>query len=127
MQDNVLGWFEIPVTDMDRAILFYDTVLGVKLVKSKMEELEMAWFPHTSEGYGSGGALVKNIKFYKPSVDGSLLYLSTSTGDLEKDATVIEKAGGKILHPRKQISPEHGFMLVFIDTEGNRVALHSNT
>ena len=127
MQDNVCGWFEIPVSDMDRAITFYESVLGCSFHRNTMENLDMAWFPHNPESYGTGGALVCNPEFYRPSQEGSLLYLSTSTGDLLKDQEKIEQNGGKILIPRRQISPDHGYMMIFIDSEGNRVALHSNT
>jgi predicted enzyme related to lactoylglutathione lyase len=127
MEHNICGWFEIPVTDMDRAINFYEGVLGTNLSRNTLENVDMAWFPHVPEAYGSGGALVCNPEFYAPSAEGSLIYLTTGTGDLIKDQERVEKFGGRMLIPRKQISEEHGFMMIFIDSEGNRVALHSNT
>jgi hypothetical protein len=90
--------------------------------------LKMAWFPWKSDGTGAPGSLVLHKEFYVPSgKDGVLIYLTTPTGDLNLDQKEIEMAGGKILIPRRQISEEHGYMMVFLDTEGNRIALHSRT
>jgi len=122
---NVVGWFEIPVTDLDRAIVFYETVFDVKLELMKLPELEMAMFPGVENTIGSGGALVLNTKNYKPSSDGVLIYFTAFSGDVAIELARVEKAGGKILMPRTQISPEIGFMGLALDTEGNRIAFHS--
>jgi hypothetical protein len=72
-----------------------------------------------------GGALCYNKEFYKPSsTDGPLIYLNGNP-DVQNILDKIEVAGGKILVPKTQISPEYGYMAVFVDTEGNRIALHS--
>jgi uncharacterized protein len=74
---------------------------------------------------GIGGAIVKNVEFYKPSAtDGPLIYLNGNP-DVQNILDKIEVAGGKIIVPKTQISPEYGHMAVFIDTEGNRIPLHS--
>lgn len=127
MQENVCGWFEIPVVNMDRAMKFYQEVLNVELTRHTLENIDMAWFPHITDTYGTGGALVCNPQFYKPSQEGALLYLSTRTGDLFKDQEQVEANGGTILIPRRQISEDQGYMMIFIDCEGNRMALHSST
>lgn len=128
MKNNILGWFEIPVSKMDRAIKFYESVFGIKLQRNNMGALDMAWFPWKEDATGAPGSLVYHQDFYAPSSDsGVLIYLTTSTGDLNKDQQAIEKAGGRVVVPRKQISEDYGYILVFIDTEGNRVALHSRT
>jgi predicted enzyme related to lactoylglutathione lyase len=63
--------------------------------------------------------------FHKPSTtDGPLIYLNGNP-DLQNILDKVEKAGGKIMVPKTEISPEYGFMAVFIDTEGNRIGLHS--
>jgi predicted enzyme related to lactoylglutathione lyase len=108
---------------MDRAITFYETVFQFKMQRNKMGTLEMAWFPFSLDGKGASGSLVFHPEFYKPSADGTLIYLSCE--DVANESSRIEKAGGEILQPKKAISPEHGFMALFIDSEGNRVALHS--
>ena len=122
---NIVGWFEIPVMDMDRAVKFYETVFGIKFQRQSMGELDMAWFPWNSEGVGSPGSLVYAPEFYKPSDQGTLVYMTAASGDLAVEMARVEDAGGKVFMPKKQISEEHGFMGVFFDSEGNRVAMHS--
>jgi uncharacterized protein len=123
--NNVVGWIEIPVAVMDRAIRFYETVFGYKIERHQMGPLDMGWFPWDPEGTGSGASLVFNKENYKPSRDGVLIYITASSGDLSNELGKVEKAGGKVLMPKTQISEEYGFMALFIDPEGNRVAMHS--
>jgi predicted enzyme related to lactoylglutathione lyase len=125
MKKNPVGWFEIPVTDMSRAVRFYETVFDLNLSRNILGPLEMAWFPQAESDSGSPGSLVLNLNFYKPSQDGILLYFSAPSDDLSIELDRVEKAGGRILIPRRQISDEFGFMAVILDTEGNRIALHS--
>jgi len=123
--NNVVGWFEIPVIDMERAMKFYETVLDIKLERNQLEGLDMAWFPWEETGLGCSGSLVCNPEFYKPSADGSLVYFTPRSGDLANELSKVEAAGGKVLMPKKLISEDVGFMGLFLDTEGNRVAIHS--
>lgn len=125
MKKNPVGWFEIPVTDMDRAIAFYNTVFGTELSKNLMGPLEMAWFPEAESGIGAAGSLVRYPDAYKPSKDGVLVYFTAQSGDLSNELGRVEKAGGKIVIPRRLITEAIGYMAVFIDSEGNRIALHS--
>jgi hypothetical protein len=124
-KNNVAGWFEIPVMDMDRAVKFYETVFEFKMQRENVGELDMAWFPFNMEAYGSAGSLAYAPDFYKPSADGTLIYLTANSGDLANEFSRVEAAGGKVLIEKKQISEEHGYMGVILDSEGNRVALHS--
>lgn len=124
MKNNIVGWFEIPVSDMDRAIKFYETVFEIQLDRNKLGELDMAWFPWIEGGYGSGGSLVKH-KAYVPNNNGVLVYLTAVSGNVENELARVENAGGTVLQGRTQISPEHGFMALLLDSEGNRIALHS--
>jgi predicted enzyme related to lactoylglutathione lyase len=124
LEVNAVGWFEIPVTDMDRAIKFYYTVFGFNLEKHKFGDFIMAWFPHADKS-GAPGSLVHDEKFYKPSQDGVLIYFSSPSGDLKNELDKVEAAGGKVLMPKKQISEDIGYMGMFLDTEGNRIAIHS--
>lgn len=127
MNKNVVGWFEIPVENMERAIKFYETVFDFKLSRNQMGPLDMAWFPwqENADAAGAGGSLVCHKDFYKPSENGTLVYFTSPSGDLQNELSKIENAGGKVFVQKTQISPTHGFMAVFHDTEGNRVALHS--
>ncbi len=127
LQHNIVGWFEIPVSDMDRAVKFYETALNIKLNRQQMGPLDMALFPSFEDTIGSAGALVFQPEFYKPSADGVLIYLTTPSGDLDLDFANVEKAGGKVLMPKKLITEDIGYMGLFLDSEGNRIALHSRT
>lgn len=125
MENNVVGWFEIPVTNMERAINFYEKVFSLKLERHKMGELDMAWFPFV-EGNGAMGSLVYHEKFYKPSsTDGVLIYFTAHSGDLVNELAKVESTGGKVIKPKTLIREDIGYMALFIDTEGNRIALHS--
>lgn len=74
---------------------------------------------------GVGGAIVYSGGFHKPSTtDGPLIYLNANP-DVQIILDRVEKAGGKILVPKTPISDEFGFMAVIVDSEGNRIALHS--
>jgi len=125
MKNNMVGWFEIPVENMDRAITFYETVFDVKLERHAMGLLDMAWFPLVQEGGGSPGTLVRHPDYYKPSQNGVLVYFTAHSGDLANELSRVEAAGGQVLQGKTQISEDHGYMALLIDTEGNRVALHS--
>jgi uncharacterized protein len=124
-EHNVAGWFEIPVTDMDRAIKFYESVLDISLSRNKMGTLDMAWFPYVDHSIGSGGSLVCHPDFYKPSPDGILIYLTSPSGNIETELQRVGPNGGTVVVPRKLIAEGFGYMGAFIDSEGNRVALHS--
>jgi uncharacterized protein len=117
---NPVVWFEIPVTDMERAKKFYKSVLGTKLTDGEMGAMKLAFFPML-EALGSAGALVKG-KGYKPSHAGTLVYFSAPNikGTLAK----VASGGGKTLLPKTSIG-EWGFVAHFEDTEGNRLGLHS--
>lgn len=123
MERNVVGWFEIPVTDMDRAKKFYETVLNMELELHDMGEMLMAWFPMLEGKDGSPGSLVKH-PMYKPSNEGTVIYFTAHSGDCANELGRVEAAGGKVLQDKKDIG-EYGFMGLIEDTEGNVVALHS--
>lgn len=117
---NPVGWFEIPVTDMDRAKAFYEHVFQVKIDINKMGNLLMGWFPSKQEAPGSGGTLIQE-ESYIPSYKGTLVYFSVA--EIEEALQRVESAGGKILNPKMSIGA-FGFVGHFEDCEGNRVALH---
>lgn len=126
---NAISWFEIPTKDLKRATKFYEEIFDIKMIPLDLQELQMSMFPlENPTGVGSagvGGALVYHKTFYKTSMtDGPLVYLNANP-DVQLILDRIEKAGGIILVPKTEISPEHGHMAVFQDTENNRVALHS--
>lgn len=123
--NNAISWFEIPAVDLERAQKFYETLFGVSLIPMDMPNIKMRMFPIQDMQNGVGGAVVDSGGFHKPSAtDGPLIYLNGNP-DVQKILEKVEAAGGKILVPKTQISPEHGHMAVLIDTEGNRIGLHS--
>lgn len=121
---EIIGWFEIPVRDMDRAIRFYEDVFAFKLERHVLEKLEMAWFGSKSGG-GISGSLVSAPDHYVPSDNGVLIYLNAPSGDLENEISRVEKAGGEILRPKTLVSPEFGYVALILDSEGNRIAVRS--
>ncbi len=122
---NVVGWFEIPVENMDRAVDFYQAVFGFELKRQQMGPLDTAWFPWIPESMGSPGSLVYYREAYTPSPNGVLVYFTAFSGDLAVELSRVEAAGGRVLQPKRLITEEIGYMGIFLDTEGNRIALHS--
>ena len=119
--NNPVNWFEIPVTNMDRAKAFYEDVFDYEIAINEMGETTMGWFPFDQSASGATGTLIKNEEFYTPSHKGSLVYFSVK--EIDDTTPKIEKGGGKILVPKFSIG-EHGHCCIFEDSEGNRVALH---
>lgn len=122
---NAISWFEIPSTDINRAQKFYETIFDIQMIPLDMPQLQMRLFPIEDPMNSIGGAICQSGDFYKPSAEfGPVVYLNANP-DVQNILNKIEAAGGKIIIPKTQISLEHGYMAVFLDTEGNRVALHS--
>jgi len=124
-KNNVVGWFEIPVRQMERAIQFYETVFDLKLTRHQIGPLDMAWFPWDEANPGASGSLVNKDDFHKPSMEGVLLYFTAASGDLSVELARVQSAGGKVLLPKTLIAEEIGYMAVLVDSEGNRIAIHS--
>ncbi|MEP6845721.1 MAG: VOC family protein [Panacibacter sp.] len=121
---NAVSWFEIPAADIDRAQKFYETIFDIEMRPFDLPQIKMRMFP-LEDMMGVGGAICHAPGFYDSSATaGPLVYLNANP-DVQTVVDKIEAAGGKIIVPKTLISPEHGHMAVFTDTEGNRVALHS--
>ena len=120
---NLVNWFEIPATDLERAKAFYEAVFGVELSVQEMGPLRMAWFPMIEGGAGASGTLVQ-ADAYSPSHAGSMVYFSVD--DIEATLERAAAHGGKVLHPKMSIG-EYGFVGHFEDCEGNRLGLHSTS
>jgi uncharacterized protein len=118
---KLISIIEIPTTDFKRAVTFYQAILSVKLEMVDMEGIKMGMFPQTSDNISvqliHGGD-------YKPSSDGTVVYLDGGD-DLQKIADKIKVNGGTIVLPKTEIGPDMGFYSIFIDTEGNKLGLHS--
>lgn len=116
---SIGSYFEIPVTDIERAMKFYSTVFNCDFVKEEIHGNEMALFAFDGNKPGITGALAKG-EIYKPSTSGTLIYLSTD--DIEKTLENVKSLGGKVLFP-KTAAGEYGYVAEFKDIEGNRIAL----
>ena len=122
---NAISWFEIPTSDINRAQQFYEAIFGIEMIPFENENFKMRMFPTEDPATSIGGALMYVKGFYKPSpTDGPLVYLNANP-DVQIVLDKIVAAGGKVIVPKTEISPDFGHMAVFIDTEENRIALHS--
>lgn len=119
--ENLINWFEIPATDFSRAVSFYKAILGLDIKETEMFGTKMGFFP--TDGENVSGAIVQG-EDYQPSTDGVIAYLNGGR-DLQTVLDKVENNNGKIIVPKTQISPEMGYFGMFIDTEGNKMAVHS--
>lgn len=119
---NAINWFEIPVKNIDEAKKFYEIILGAEMQTMEAMEMKSAFFPGDMQN-GIGGCLIQG-QGYEPSSNGSVIYLNGGE-DLSIILSKVEAAGGKIVLPKTSLGP-NGFMAHFIDSEGNKVGLHSS-
>jgi predicted enzyme related to lactoylglutathione lyase len=119
---RTINWFEIPVTDMNRAVRFYEAALGIKFTLQDMGDMKLAVFPY-SEG-ATGGALCQHPQ-YKPAASGGVVIYLDGGDDLAVPLGRVAAAGGQVVMPKTLITPEIGYMGFFKDSEGNTIALHS--
>lgn len=118
---NFINWFEIPASDFSRAVNFYSSILSTEIQEAEMFGTRMGFLP--SDGSNVSGAIVQG-EDYRPSSEGPLLYLNGGD-DLQKILDKVQQSNGTMIVPKTQISPEMGYFAIFIDTEGNKIALHS--
>ncbi|MDV7138551.1 VOC family protein [Maribacter sp. TH_r10] len=123
MEYNSVGWFEIPVVDMERAKVFYETVFDITISVHDLGGLIMGWFPSAEGKKGASGSLVQHQMYIPSATHGPLLYFTCV--DLAIELSRVVAAKGEILKEKTEIGGGHGFMALVKDTEGNRIALHS--
>ncbi len=121
---NAINYFEIPAVDIKRAAKFYESIFEISLRSGDWKETKMAMFPTDGSNGTVSGALVQ-ARTHTPSTTGAVVYLNANP-DLQLVLDRIEKAGGKIVAPKTLIDKQIGYMAYFIDSEGNKIALHSN-
>ena len=119
-EHNRAVWFDIPVTDLDRAATFYRAVLGVGVQKETYGNFSFCVIDHKD---GNGGCLVPNKE--EIACGGVLLYLNAN-GRIRDAVSKVVPNGGSVVEEPHAIGP-HGFRAVVLDSEGNRIALHSRT
>ena len=120
---NSLNWFEIPVSDLARAKHFYQVAFSIHMDEMEMMGMRMAMFPAENGNGKASGALVQSEN-HIPAAQGTVVYLNANP-DMSPVLERIEQQGCRVLLPKTAINPEIGYMAFFMDTEGNKVALHS--
>jgi predicted enzyme related to lactoylglutathione lyase len=125
-QTNIITWFEIPVSDIDRAKTFYETILNIEMIKRTDGNDEAVFFPFNPNVIQatSGrvtGVLAKSDRNI-PSGNGTVVYINASPS-IQLVLDKVVQAGGKVIAPKTQIPA--GFIAIIIDSEGNKVGLHA--
>lgn len=118
---NPVNWFEIPAKDLERAKKFYDTVFGLDTQYMEMPDSKMYMFAGDPTNPGSLGALYQS-EGMEPASQGTTVYFSVE--DVEPTLNKVEGAGGSIVFPKMSIG-EFGFIGQIIDSEGNKIGVHS--
>ncbi|WP_254155095.1 VOC family protein [Chryseosolibacter indicus] len=118
---SFISIFEIPATDVSRAVNFYEAILDINIEKMDMPETEMGVFPY--ERQMVTGVIIK-AEGYQPSANGVTLYLNGGD-NLQVILDKVENNGGKILVPKTLHADESGYFALFLDSEGNKLGLHS--
>ena len=117
-----VAFFEIPTADFNRAVKFYETILGIELPVMECESEKMAFFPEENGQYPGAVSWAKD---FKPSNDGVLIHFQIE--NMDSTLSAIEKNGGKVTCPKTKIEAEgRGYFALFIDSEGNRLGLYSD-
>ena len=120
-EHNRACWFDLHVSDLDRSITFYKAVLAVRVCKEVLGEIEFGVIEHDE---GNGGCLV--VAPEKVSAEKGLLVYLNVNGRIHDALAKAAEHGGKVVEPLMSLGP-HGFRAVILDSEGNRIALHSET
>jgi len=118
---SYISIFEIPAINFSRAVDFYQTILNIKIEKMDMPEMQMGILPY--EGQMVTGVIIK-ASSYKPSADGVTIYLNGGD-NLQVILEKVEKNRGRILIPKTRHADDSGYFATFIDSEGNKIGLHS--
>lgn len=120
---HAINWFEIPVTDFDRAKAFYEAFFDEELSVMEAMGMKSGFFPVDFMNGAIGGCIIKG-EGYIPSTEGAVIYLNGGD-DLNEGLNRAINAGAEVILPKTSIG-ENGFMAFFKDSEGNKIGLHSN-
>ena len=118
---SYISIFEIPATDISRAIEFYQAILDINIEKMEMPGMEMGILPYEEQMVT--GVITKG-EGYQPSADGVTIYLNAGE-NLQVILDKVEKNGGEILISKTPHADESGYFALFLDSEGNKMGLHS--
>ena len=120
---HAVNWFEIPVSNFERAKSFYEKIFDCEMPVHEMMGHPMAFFPCKPHEQGVGGVLIK-ADYLEPGDKGPLLYLNADD-DLNDVLNRVADAGGEVLQEKVQVTEDIGYIAIFKDSEGNKLALHS--
>lgn len=115
------SYVAIPCTDFERAFKFYEQITDGLLVKNPDVPFPMAYFTdakHTNTGH------LFQLDGFLPSAQGVIVYMDLAK-DLDATLEKIAANGGKVIMPKTFIAPGKGYWALFLDTEGNKLGLHS--
>lgn len=119
--NNLISIVEIPVTDFARSVKFYQAILGLAIEEMEMDGNQMGVLPNEE---GSVNVVLVKGNDYKATTGGAVLYLNAGK-DLQPILDKVSQNGGQVIVAKTEISPEMGYFALFIDTEGNKLGLHS--
>ncbi len=118
----LISLFEIPASDISRAISFYEEVLSIDIEQMDVEGMKMGILPY--ENQPVSGILIET-EGYAPSTDGSVIYFNAGS-DLQSVLNKVEKSGGEIIIPKTMHADESGYFAIILDSEGNKIGLNSS-
>lgn len=118
-----INWFEIPSADFQRAVKFYETIFDSKLKIDQCGPFPMGIFTGKDSDDDAVGCVIHGEHFV-PNEHGPVLYLDATPG-IDKVIGRVKEAGGRVLMDKMELPRNLGFIAQFIDTEGNRLALHA--
>jgi len=119
--NKVFSYVAIPTEDFERAFNFYSEITGGLIAKNPNVPFPMAYF---TDAFGDNVGHLFQLPNFKPSANGAIVYMELAN-DLNEIIAKIENSGGKVLMPKTMIAPDKGYWALFLDTEGNKLALHS--
>ncbi len=119
--NNIISIIEISVTDFARAVKFYQAILNIAIEEMEMDGNQLGILPNEE---GTVNVVLVKGHDYKPTTNGAVLYLNAGN-DLQPMLDKVVQRGGQVIVPKTEISPEMGYFALFIDTEGNKLGLHS--
>jgi hypothetical protein len=117
----LISLFEIPASDISRAISFYEEILSIDIEQMDVDGMKMGIFP--TEDQPVSGILIET-EGYAPSAEGSVIYFNAGS-DLQSVLDKVEKNGGKIILPKTMHADESGYFSIILDSEGNKIGLNA--
>lgn len=119
--NSYISLVEIPANDLKRAVSFYESILGIEIETMEMPDIQMGILPYENQ---TVTLVITKAEGYKPSADGVTIYLNGGD-NLQVILDKVESNGGKIVTPKTLHADESGYFAILLDSEGNKIGLHS--